>query len=305
MTSQLVKRYLWLIETIQSAGSISYEEINERWKRCSMSDGRELPLRTFHNHREAIEDLFGLIIACTRGSGYRYYIKNDELLRKDAVKGWLLESFALKNQLDESQRLADRILLEKIPSGRQFLVPLLEAMRQGRQVKICYQSFHHDTPATFPIEPYCMKLFRQRWYVVGNSPALDSLYIYSLDRIHSLETTDIPFTLPADFDAREYFACCFGIIADEREAPVSIRLRAWGSKAQYLRTLPLHSSQQETETGDDYAIFELYLRPTYDFYQELLSHGSELEVLSPEPVRRHMADTIREMLAMYEESGAQ
>ena len=62
----LFNRYVWLVDTIYRAGRITFEEINERWQRSSLNEtGEELPLKTFHNHKNAIQQMFG---AC-RGHG--------------------------------------------------------------------------------------------------------------------------------------------------------------------------------------------------------------------------------------------
>lgn len=299
MTSQLIKRYLWLIDTIHRAGKISFEEINERWKRCSMSEGNDLPLRTFHNHRAAIEDLFDIVIDCTRQGGYRYYIRNDGNLQKDAVNQWLLEAFAVGSFLNEGRSMQERILLERIPSGRRFLTLLIEAMRLGVQVELTYQSFSHDHASTFPMEPYALKLFHRRWYVVGRSPVLDELRVYAFDRFCGLELTDRPFRLPDDFDAATYFADSYGVIADPTVEPATIRLKAYGTQALYLQALPLHDSQRTVAVTDSYTLFELCVKPTYDFYQELLSHGPEVEVTAPAAVRREMGRLVAETARRY------
>lgn len=299
MTSQLIKRYLWLIDTIHRAGKITFEEINERWKRSSMSESKELPLRTFHNHRAAIEDLFDIIIDCTRQGGYRYYIRNDSNLHKETASHWLLESLAVGASLNEGRSMQERILLERIPSGRQFLTTLIEAMRLGVQVELTYQSFHRDHATTFVMEPYALKLFHRRWYVVGRSPQLDALRVYALDRFCGLELTDRPFHLPDDFDAATYFADSYGVIADPLAQPVAIRLKAYGTKALYLKALPLHASQRIVAETENYTLFELCVRPTYDFYQELLSHGPEVEVTAPASVRREMAILVEGMARCY------
>ena len=75
----LLKRYIWLVETIQQAGKITYEEINIKWTNSDdLNELKEdIPLRTFHNHRIAIEELFNINIG-RRQNGYRYYIEKDE-----------------------------------------------------------------------------------------------------------------------------------------------------------------------------------------------------------------------------------
>ena len=142
-----------------------------------------------------------------------------------------------------------------------------------------YQSFGKSEPSTFEVEPYCIKLFEQRWYMLGMS---DKLRIYALDRIKALEPTDRKFKLPKKFDAAKFFEDYYGIIISDEEfdvCPVALKVDSWQSK--YLRTLPLHHTQVEVERNDEYSIFEYYLCPTFDFRQKLLSMGDSVGVLAP------------------------
>lgn len=285
MAKNLFNKYIWLINTIYRAGKITFEEINVQWLRNDMSCGEEISLRTFHNHRRAIEEMFDINIECNRRDGYNYYIENVEDIEKNSVKNWLLDSFAINNLINESHRLKRRILFEDIPSGKQYLNSIIDAMQDNRSIEITYQSYWKDEPNTFIIEPYCLKVFRQRWYIVARCPYYDTIMIYALDRILNLQYTEIIFNYPLDFDSQSYFKFYFGIIVDEKCVIEKIRIKVFGNKCKYIRALPLHHSQCEIETTDNYSIFEYLLKPTYDFCQELLSHGDEIEVLSPAILR--------------------
>ena len=257
--AMLFNRYVWLVDTIYRAGRISFEEINERWQRSSLNEtGEELPLKTFHNHKNAIQQMFDINIECDRRAGYLYYIEHAEDMERGGVRTWLLNTFAVNHLINESHHLKRRILFEEIPSGQRFLTQIIEAMRDSLTMDMSYQSFWNEKPFQFEVEPFCVKAFRQRWYVV----------------------------------ARSYFADSFGITVDE-DCPVErVRVRVQGIQRQYLRTLPLHASQREIVISEVDSIFEFRLRPTLDFQQELLSHAAdldgELEILEPERLRDNM-----------------
>lgn len=300
MAKDLFNRYIWLVDTIYRSKEISYEEINEKWTRSTMSDGEDLPLRTFHNHRKAVQEIFDINIGCNKRNGYVYYIENVEDIKKGGIRNWLLNTFAVNNLINESHHLKQRILFEEIPSGQRFLTPIIEAMRDNFSVEITYQSFGKDKSSTFCINPYCLKVFKQRWYVVADDEKGNGVKIYALDRIHALQITDNAFVYPKDFAAKEYFEHSFGIMVDEDFDVEVIKIKAFGSKRKYIEVLPLHHTQEEIERTDSYSVFSYYLRPSYDFSHELLSHGSEIEVLSPEWLRKDIKETIEEMLSLYE-----
>ena len=289
MAKDLFNRYIWLVDTIYRADGITFEEINERWLRNSMSEGMDLPLKTFHNHRKAIEDMFDINIVCDKRGGYKYYIENADDMEKGGVRTWLLNTFAVNNLINESHHLKRRIVFEQIPSGQNFLTPVIEAMRDGMSIEIKYKSFWRQDEYTTEVEPYFVKVFKQRWYLIARNKIKDAIRIYALDRIHALAQTGNAFVMPKDFIPEEYFYNSFGIISQDNCPPEIVELKVYGTQKEYFRTLPLHHSQEEVENADGYSIFRYYLSPTYDFIQEILSHGCEVEVLSPQ----HLRDEVR------------
>lgn len=300
-TSNLFNRYVWLVDVIYRTGQITFEQINEKWSNSRLNDSSEdIPLRTFHNHRKAIEQMFDINIECDKRNGYTYYIENADDMERGGVRSWLLNAFAVNNLINESHKLKHRILFEQIPSGQQFLTPIIEAMHDGVAMNMTYQSYWRDEPNNFDVEPYCVKVFKQRWYLVARSPYYDKVMIYALDRVFSLDTIpDKKFKMPEEFNPEAYFYNCFGIITDESLVVQEVSVKILGNQVKYIRALPLHHSQQEVETTDDYSIFKYYIKPTYDFRQELLSHGAEFEVLTPEWFRTEITNIIKNQEAVY------
>lgn len=298
--SNLFNRYVWLVDTIYRIGKVTFEEINERWMASELNySGNDLPLKTFHNHRKAIEQMFDINIECNRRAGYVYYIENADDMERGGVRSWLLNTFAVNNLINESHKLKHRILFEHIPSGQRFLPLIIEAMRDGKTMEMTYQSFWRDEAHTFDIEPYCVKVFKQRWYLVAKSLAYDYPRIYALDRIHSIQASEKKFILPVGFDAEAYFHDSFGIIVDEDVSAQTIEIKVLENQVKYFRALPLHLTQTEKEKHENYSIFEYYLCPTFDFRQELLSKGAEIEIISPQWFRNEIKNTIQFMLERY------
>lgn len=297
MTDRLYAKYLWLIQTINTAGRISFEAIARKWDNASLNDlHHPLLLRTFHNHRNAILVQFGIDIECDKRTN-RYYITNPDAFKKDSINQWLLDSFSVSSTLMSNRNLADRILLEEIPSGRHHLDAITSAMQESRQIQIDYEDFFGERYDDLLIEPYCLKMFKRRWYVLAYVPSIDTVRRFGLDRIQQIKLTDNTFNYPKDFSPEAFFHDLYGVIHDEK--PTKVRLKAYREKPDYLRSLPLHHSQREIETGEDYAIFEYWIAPTFDFVQEILLHRDQLEVLSPEPFREHVASVIQRMSNFY------
>lgn len=299
-SAYLFKRYIWLLDIIYNSKRISFEEINNRWQNASLNySNEELPLRTFHNHRLAISDMFDIDIFCDRKDGNRYFIEYDEDLTKGEIRTWLLNTLAVSNLVNESYRLKERIVFENIPSGQMYLTPIIEAMRDNSTINITYQKFEHNKAYTFEIYPYCVKIFKQRWYVVAYNPYKNNIQIYSLDRIKAVEITSNKFELPKDFNSKEFFNDSFGIIVNSNQKAEEVLLKVYDEDVKYIETLPLHNSQKEVQKAIDYTIFSYKIKPTYDFIKEILSHGRYIEVLAPESLRNEIKEILNQEHERY------
>lgn len=295
-----LQKYTWLIETIRRAGHISHRDLSNKWERCKdLSDCKPLHRATFNRWRDNIFSQFGIIISCQRVGGYLYYIENPEDIDEDELKKWMLDSFSVGNLIGENLSLKDRILVDQIPSGRDHLTTILEAMKENRVVNIVYKAFMYSRSFEIPVEPYCVKLFENRWYMLGHNLSKDTIRLYGLDRIESVEVTDKIYKLPKGFSAADYFSNYFGIVTDDRVKPERIVIRANSDHTPYLKSLPLHHSQRLIEDNGEYADFDLYLAPTYDFIMRLLHAGGMVEVISPSSLRKTMKDWIADMYELY------
>lgn len=299
----LINKYVWVIETIYRRHKISYNDLNELWVNDKdISRGKDLPKRTFDNWRVVIGDMFGIDISNENFGRYRYYIENEEDINENGIRSWLYNAFSVSNALANSQSIKDRILLEYIPSGQEYLHPIISAMKENRVLNITYHSYWKDVESNFDVQPYCVKLFRQRWYMVAKSTYYDEgPRIYSLDRIRELNTKDETFVMPKDWNAEDYFNGCFGIIADQSVEKQIVKLKATAIQAKYIRDLKIHESQKEIERNEEYSIFTFNIRPQFDFQQEILKNGEEVEVLEPQWLREEIAGKIKRMSDSYKE----
>ena len=293
----LINRYVWFVTTIYNRGPISLEEIQHRYE-SHFGRGEELSERQFHRYTDAVEELFDIEIKYSR-TQRGYVVADREGIDNMGMRKWLIQTFSVNNILHESQELKNRILLENVPSGQQHLTTIVDAMREGVKLSMTYQSFGAENPTTFDVEPWCVKLFEQRWYMLGKG-AYNDPYIYALDRIKALESTDRKFKLPKKFDAKKFFEDYYGIIINDEDfdvEPVALKVDSWQSK--YLRTLPLHHTQVEVERNDEFSIFEYRLCPTFDFRQKILSLGEMIEVLAPKALREEIDMLVSDMEGIY------
>ena len=297
----LFQEYIWLVNTICRAGKISLEEINGKWVETDMSEGLPMVRSTFNRHKDAIQDMFGIDIECDKRCGFKYYIGNPEALQEETIQNWMLSTLSVNSVLAESKVVADRILLEPIPSDGEDLHRFIEAMKRSVRIDVTYHRYAAEEDTNMTVEPYCVKLFKRRWYALVKSVKYGTLFTLAFDRIKTISLTTDKFTLDADFDAAAWFKECYGIVRDDEEELQTIQIRAFGKEVFYMRDLPLHYTQKEVETTEDWSDFKITIRPTADFFSPLLSRGPRIQVMEPQWLADEIKRQHEEAVQLYEE----
>ena len=293
------RQYIWLVNTIRRARRISYDDIKKLWLSNDLNEGRPLSRTTFYRIRQAINDMFGICIECD--NQHQYYIANPEALRDNSTQNWMLRTLTVNNILLDGLSIKDQLLLEDIPAGLEHLQTVINAIKSHHTLQMGYQKFTDSEPYTTSIEPYSLKLFHQRWYLLGKTERKKGdLGIFALDRMTELTETGHCFKMDPTFDAETFFHDYFGVIPDQTVKAECIVLRAYSPMDNYLRTLPLHHSQKEIATERQSALFEYHVAPTHDFIQAILKEGNELEVIEPESLRKSIHDELTKALKRYE-----
>ena len=305
--AQVFKVYIWLVDTI-SSGRLSKEDIDRRWSHSTINDLGEqvFPTRKFHRYKEDILTLFGINIRCNRRQNYYYIDNDDDKQRWGDMRQYIISAFSFKAALDEADGVQDNLLFEQVPGGTQYLTTIMRAIRARKQLLVTYHSYDRDSDYDMFLSPYCLRMFKQRWYVVGKaSTHEDEIRIYALDRIVGLHMLDNDFDIPDDFTPQSFFANYYGVFRNAD--PCLMRIEVTPRAALFLRSLPLHHSQREltkieaatygAEPGN--IVFEFFVAPTFDFIQQLRTFGAELRVLAPFSLVRQMRDDAEQLLARY------
>ena len=293
--TSLFARYLWLIELLSYSNGLSKNEIDSCWANSVINDDGEttIPRRTFIRMKESISKLFDIQIGYDRKED-RYYIE-DDISGCNKNTQFLLSAFAVNQMVSENRDLADRILLEDTPAGSNIFLPeITTAMRENRRLSITYQNYEMQTAREFEIEPYALRYFGRRWYVLAHTGFHNSLRLYALDRMKDVKISDKLFKLPEDFSAEDYFSRYFGVIVTDAKAE-NIQLKTSDTRAKYLRSLPLHRSQKEIASN----LFELHLVPTDDFINAVRAMETEVEIVSPNWLRNRLLQDAKDLVKKY------
>ena len=295
--AKIFQQYIWILNTLRQYKRMKLEEISKLWEENDVIGGSPLTRASFYRHRDAILNMFGIIIDCDKNT-YEYFIANPEVLDNGTIERWMLSTLTVGNVLSDSVSLRDRIILENAPAGEEFLETIINAMKSNHRLRLGYKKF--DTEGYVKIVcPYTLKRFQQRWYLLARNDE-DQMRIYALDdRMTSVEQSEDTFEMPEGFSSQEYFAEYFGVLTDEKIPMAHVVIRAHNWTPNYLRTMPLHHSQRELASTEHYTDFAFDIRPTPDFLGQLLKHGDGIEVLEPADVRQEMREMIEKILKRY------
>ena len=276
--SQIFRQYIWIINTLRGCGGLTFEELNQKWKAEDVSRGKPLQRSSFNRHRDAILEMFGIIIDCDLRT-YKYYIGNQEALEDDSLERWIYSTLTVHGALSEGASVKERLVLENAPAGERYLDMMIHAIRCNHRLRIGYQKFQAEGYEK-TVCPYALKLFRQRWYLLARN--LHQMLSFALDLLPSPRSglTGGNLKMPADFSAKKFFGKYWGAeTRPRRRAPGGGGPKKGGPL--YSRTLPLHHSQRELQSTPDYTDFSYDIRPTSDFLGELMRHSVGIEVLEP------------------------
>lgn len=296
MPRSQITKYIWIIDTLSRHRKLSKEELNDLWRRSSLSDGNPLPDRTFYHYRRNIEEIFRIEIKCD--SNGKYYLESPDSIQSMSLTNWLLDSMAVSTAINENTPSEGRIEIEDVPSAREFLPMVLEAIRDSVKLSFSYASFSRSrTEHNILFHPYFLKRYKQRWYMIGYQEKRKSIRTYALDRVKDMLLVRESFEKPGDITLEQLFGNIVGVTTSESDIK-TVRLRVTPSQAKYFRALPFHASQEE-EIHDDYSIFTYKLKLNYELAHEILALGDSVKVLDPPELRIMVMQELQSALSQY------
>lgn len=252
--------------------------------------------RTFQRDLDDIRSLYNIDIVYDF-SRKVYFIDLEE---QPELNERILEAFDTFNALNITDRLSNYIHFEKRrPQGTENLYGLLHAIKNKVQISFSYKKFWEDEMSQRTAEPYALKEFKNRWYVLANDLKDNKVKSFALDRLTELEITRKKFQLPIDFDVNEHYKYCFGIISPNEHQPQEVILSFDPFQGKYIKTLPLHESQVILKDNEEELLIKLTLFLTHDFLMEILSYGDNVKVIQPESLIEELKTSYENALKLY------
>lgn len=297
---ETIIRHRIIIQKLRSNPS-SFEEIQAKLEQeADLLDYDKLNIskRTFQRDLQEIASLYNIEIQFDR-SQKRYFISSDE---QDDYSERMFEALDVFQALNLNRPLSEFIQFDtRKAKGSEHLSGILYAIQNKFRVELRYQKFWSDTAEKRTIEPYLLKEYRKRWYVWAFDSVKKEFRTFGLDRIITMQIKDSKFQFPQNIDPRKYFRDSFGVIVpDNNPKAEEILLKFTENQGEYIRTMPLHDSQEILEDNGDEMLVKVKLVPTYDFLMEILYHGELVKVIAPNHFAEKIKNRLKRAVSLYE-----
>lgn len=295
---EYIARYLLIINYLKRGKATWNDILNHLETQSEIADyNYVISQRTFQRDISEIRTLWNYDIQNNKSTGY-YFIAEDEEQNNENTH--LLDSFNLFNALSLTNNYSDYIQFEnRTPKGTEHIYGLLHSIKNKFITEIQYHKFYESKAETVIVNPYLIKQFKGRWYLLCLKTEINEIRTYALDRILSLDIKKKKFTVSKDLDLVNYFKNCFGIITPDNTRPEKIVFSFNNEQANYIKNYPLHESQRIIKVSSDKTTFEISVYVTYDLIMELLSYGEEIEIISPKSLVKQIIAIQKNILNKY------
>ena len=299
-----ISRYLLILKKLKAKPYSTYEDLESYIERqfdyMQMQDDKlsiGFSKRTLQRDIREIHNLFGIDIEYSK-SNKGYFISQSESENMNFQR--MMEAFDMFNSLNLAQDLTPFIHMEKRrPQGTENLYGLLHAIKNRFQIKFTYQKFWEEEMSQRLVDPYALKEFKNRWYIMAKDSTDDHIKSFALDRLTNLDITRQKFLYPDNYNIEKIYRYCFGIISPNNTEPQDIILSFDPLQGKYIKTLPLHETQEVLVDNDEEIKIKLKLCLTHDLLMELLSYGDTMKVIASESLAKQIKEAHEKAFRQY------
>jgi predicted DNA-binding transcriptional regulator YafY len=293
-------RYLWIYDTIKNKPYIGVDDLIKRYNNIVFSGEffKSISKRTFHRDLAEIKELFGIEIRFDKTEkGYK--IDEDEM---DANKILLIDSYRYIHTFQRFNDINKYIASEAVKTGSEHLTMMLEAIKLRRSILFSYQKYVCSEVENRKINPYFIKEYKSRWYVVAADCKDRRIKTFALERMNNIQFTldgASSYDIPKDITPDNFFDDTFGIFKMPDLQVEEVILSFKPLKGKFIESNPMHKSQEMLIKNDDELRIRLKLQLTHDLKMEILSHGDEVRVIAPESLIKDIRSIMENALKQY------
>lgn len=289
-----IQRLMLVARKIKSKPYISISDLEREVEQEMVVRGYDPAIspNTLKRDIKKLRDDFCIGIEFCR-TNHGYYIENEDLDMVDTI----FEPLDTHYALSVDGGLPEYIITEHYsPKGTQHLQPIIAAIKSKKQVKFTYSKYSTSAISDRTISPYVLKQHQGRWYLIGRESSTGMNKTFGLDRIELLEVLPITAELDSDLDITQQFKYSYGIYSDKNYPIEDIVLSFDAEDGGYLKSVPLHPSQEILADTEDEFRIKLRLRITLDFVKEIVSRSWSVRVITPDSLREKICTIYSEAL---------
>ncbi len=291
-----IRRFTLEIEKINRGQFPSFKKIKEYLN----DHGFKLSDRTLERDFEQIRDEFGIEITFSREKA-GYYIDEENSINTASFFRFLEivnTAGLLTDSLIESKDTLKYISFNDGGrlKGIENLKPLLDAIKNHRKISFQHINFYTGKSRNYTFKPYLLKEYQNRWYVVGVLGNMNEPKAFGIDRIENLVVLTETFIPDKNVNPIERFENIIGVVYSENQ-PEEVILSFTPVQGKYIKTLPMHKSQQILIDDESEFRISLKIIPNYEFTQQILMHGDTVKVIEPawlvEEIMKNLSRTLK------------
>lgn len=300
-----ISRYLMIMKRLKTKPYSSSEEL-QRYIESQLNylqlqdDTLEIGFstRTLQRDIQEIRNVFGIDIKHSKKEK-GYFINHSASENMNFQR--IIEAFEVFNSLNIAQDVSPYLHLEnKKPQGTENLYGIIHSIKNRYEIKFTYHKFWEGEGTFRTVEPYALREFKNRWYIIAKDHKEGNIKSFALDRISQIQVSNTIFAFPAGLDIEKSYQHCFGIINPFEGEPQKIVLSFGAFQGKYIKTLPLHHTQQILIDNELEFRIQLHLYITHDFVMEILSFGDSVKVVAPQSLVENIKEKLEAALKNYE-----
>ncbi len=277
---KLHRLYL-LLEKVENGYHPSFHEIYDHY----YNHGFEISRRSLQRDLKTLRLEFGIEVSYHHGRN-GYYLDRSRSINVESFYRFLeyaQSADLLSETIRDNRTNLEFIHFESQGSlrGLEHLRDLMFAVRNKRIISFIHYNFVKETRKTYRMHPHGLKEYQNRWYVVGELPGIDNPLKFGIDRIESLAVEEQTFERNPDFDIQDLFDDVVGLSHTESQKETVV-LHLTPLQGKYVKTLPLHASQQILHEDDQGVKIQIRVKPNFELIQKLMTHCDMVTVLQPQ-----------------------
>ncbi|OGO39083.1 MAG: hypothetical protein A2W35_09210 [Chloroflexi bacterium RBG_16_57_11] len=196
------------------------------------------------------------------------------------------------------KRAADRIeVYRNNPAQMAVLETIVEGWGSGRKVQIAYRSPRSGELRQRIIAPYALEPTASGIYIICHDEWAEDVRTFKLARLESAQLLDELYAIPPDFDPEAHLAGSWGIMSGDQVNEVVLCFTP--AAKPFVAERHWHPSQQVQVTPDGGCLLQVQVSEPLEMQPWIRSWGAQVEVISPEWLRKRIADDLQQAGEQY------